>query len=50
VGTTDRDAFFTHYGSTSGQARYDFAFDLTGDGTINISDYLAFTRLMGQSV
>jgi hypothetical protein len=50
VGLADRDAFFLHYGSLAGQARYDFAFDLTQDSVINIMDYLAFVRRMGRSV
>lgn len=50
VGTKDRDAFFTHYGSIDGQKRYDFAFDLNGDGVINIVDYFALIALWGHTL
>jgi Ca2+-binding RTX toxin-like protein len=50
VGKKDRDAFFTHYGSIDGQQRYDFAFDLNGDGVINIVDYCALMALWGHTL
>jgi hypothetical protein len=46
----DRDLLFDHFGSSVGQPLYSYAFDLNGDGTINISDYLLWTRLLGHRV
>ncbi len=50
VGAGDRAAFFAHYGSLDGQARYDFAFDLNDDGVINIVDYFALIALWGHQL
>jgi VCBS repeat-containing protein len=50
VANDDRDLFFAHYGSKRGHARYDFAFDLTQDGVINIADHFTFIKLMGKRV
>ena len=46
----DRNAFFAKFGSVDGDARYEFAFDLNGDGVIAIQDYFALLSLLGQSL
>ena len=46
----DRTQFLQHYGSKLGQSLYDYAFDLNGDGVINLVDYLAWTRRLGRKV
>ena len=50
VTIADRTSFMTHFGSVAGQLDYNFAFDLNGDGVINITDYLLWTRLIGRTV
>jgi hypothetical protein len=50
VTLADRSLLLAHYGSVAGQPLYDFAFDLNGDGIINITDYLFWTTLLGHKV
>jgi hypothetical protein len=50
VDLADRDLFYAHYGSRKGQAAYDYAFDLDGDGVIGLADYMLWTKLLGRTV
>jgi hypothetical protein len=50
VSLADRAALLGHFGPQAGQAVYDFAYDLNGDGVINSVDYLLWTRLLGGAV
>lgn len=50
VDLADRDLFFQHFGSVDDDASYDFAFDFTGDGTIDRFDYYAWKRRHGRVV
>ena len=50
VDLADRASLLTHYGSRVGQSAYDFAYDLNGDGVINLADYLLWSRRLGQKV
>ena len=40
VDLTDRNLFYEHYGARAGDATYDFAYDLDGDGDVDYTDYL----------
>ena len=50
VGVLDRDVLVSHLGYKLGQSLYDYAFDLNGDGVINLLDYVAWRKRVGRKV
>ena len=42
VDLADRNLFYAHYGTVSGDDGYDFAYDLDRDGDVDYSDYLVW--------
>lgn len=48
VTAADRTLFLAAYGTKSSDAKYDFAFDLNGDGVINLADYTLMNARIGR--
>jgi hypothetical protein len=46
----DRDDFLAHYGSKLGQGLYDYCYDLNGDGIVNLLDYMAWVKRLGNAI
>jgi hypothetical protein len=50
VTMADRTALMQHFGAKLGQSVYDSAFDVNGDGIINLLDYMAWLKWLGSRI
>ena len=44
VDGADKTDWLQHYGSKLGQSLYDYCYDLNGDGTIDLFDYVIWRK------